>query len=194
VKQKSGATRIVGAKAKCRRGEKKLSWNTAGSRGPAGAPGSPGAGGADGRAGANGAASAYSVVEPGSVLVPTSKETTVLAKTLPPGSYVLVAKTNATSEAEKPGWVDVLCALLYRPGTSVSGEATTIDLSGWETALAQLGPTEFRAGGTVAMQGTLTSKVTNTVAMICVSLTAGLPPPVHATYSQLQAFGVTSIG
>ena len=51
VKRTSGATRIVSAKAKCRKGEQKLSWNTSGPAGPAGRSGATGA---EGKAGANG--------------------------------------------------------------------------------------------------------------------------------------------
>ncbi len=48
VKKSSGAVRLITGKAKCKKGEKKLSWN---SKGPAGANGTNGTNGAPGAAG-----------------------------------------------------------------------------------------------------------------------------------------------
>ena len=61
VKSKTGSARVVSAGAKCRRGEKRLTWNVRGAqgaRGPAGARGTDGAPGSNGSAGAPGAGGA----------------------------------------------------------------------------------------------------------------------------------------
>src|SRR6185312_9815752 len=51
--KKNGSAHIYAKKPKCKKGESKLSWNTAG---PAGSPGSPGSAGKDGAGGKDGAA------------------------------------------------------------------------------------------------------------------------------------------
>ncbi len=51
VSKHSGSARFVGAKSKCKKSERRVSWNTtgpAGPRGPGGAAGASGAGGANG--------------------------------------------------------------------------------------------------------------------------------------------------
>lgn len=54
VKKTSGAVRVVTATTRCRSGERKLSWNSAGARGAAGTPGPPGARGPTGLRGPQG--------------------------------------------------------------------------------------------------------------------------------------------
>lgn len=49
-----GDVRLVAKKAKCRRGERKVSWGVAGPQGPQGQSGSSGSGGATGASGADG--------------------------------------------------------------------------------------------------------------------------------------------
>lgn len=65
VKKKGGAVRVVGAKTKCKKGENKLSWNTAGPAGPPGLRGLLGATGATGATGAPGATGATGPMGPG---------------------------------------------------------------------------------------------------------------------------------
>ena len=62
--KKSGALRVVAAKARCRKSERKLSWAVAGSRGAAGVPGArgpTGLGGPAGPAGPQGPAGPHSL-------------------------------------------------------------------------------------------------------------------------------------
>src|SRR3954451_1013691 len=51
-----GSVRLVAKKGKCRKGERKISWNARGPSGTAGSPGETGAGGGPGEGGAPGAA------------------------------------------------------------------------------------------------------------------------------------------
>jgi hypothetical protein len=54
VKKRSGEVRIVGARAKCRRGERRVSWNQKGPAGPVGEQGPAGESGPAGQAPAPG--------------------------------------------------------------------------------------------------------------------------------------------
>ena len=54
VNKRTGVVRIVGASARCRRGESAIAWHGQGSRGPAGEPGAAGPQGPAGPAGAKG--------------------------------------------------------------------------------------------------------------------------------------------
>lgn len=61
-----GGMRVVAANRKCRRGERKLSWTTAGSpgqQGAAGTQGAPGSGGAPGSSGTNGSEASVAALE-----------------------------------------------------------------------------------------------------------------------------------
>jgi hypothetical protein len=188
VKPKSGATRIVSAKSKCRHGEQKLSWNSEGPRGPAGANGTAGAPGA---AGASGAGPLFSAAS-GAAAV-TSSETPLASKVLPPGHYMLWAKTDIVESSPKREVENVSCILASRPGTTGTGELSLLDLSGSELELGETEPGQFNAAVTIPMQGALTTAVTATVTMSC-SKENGGTTTVGSTFTQLQALGVTSVG
>jgi hypothetical protein len=94
VKPKSGAPRIVGAKAKCRHGEKKLSWSTTGPQGKTGPGGASGPAGAPGATGATGIGPAFTALTTERAL---SESLSVLAeKTIPPGNYVFSDEEGCT--------------------------------------------------------------------------------------------------
>jgi len=88
VKKRTGAVRIVARTTRCRRGESRQSWNTTG---PAGANG---ANGTNGTNGANGAVAGYTATSEGMELQP-EKETVVLTKAIPAGSYLVIAEPAA---------------------------------------------------------------------------------------------------
>lgn len=194
VKPKSGATRIVGAKAKCRRGEQKLSWNTAGPRGPSGANGRNGANGAaggEGKAGTNGAADVYSTsqsqTEPKAL---PAGGTIVLTKVLPPGSYAVTAKTTITADESKAATVEMFCLLNDVPGTTGEGEGKVLDLTGWEGPLGQTGLNEFSAQTPMTLASTMTSDVTSTLEMECANLSG---QAMKSAIGQMQAITVASV-
>jgi hypothetical protein len=194
VKPKSGATRIVGAKAKCRHGEQKLSWNTSGPAGPKGvpgAPGAPGAAGAEGKPGVAGAGPVYSASAEG----PTGLKggATLVTKVLPPGSFAVSAKTLLIGQAETAAiYVQAVCFLGDAPGINTGAEPAVLDETGWLAALVKLTSTNFSAEAASSLQGTLTSKVTSTVSLSC---TDQSPAGVNsrALFSALQALSVTSV-
>jgi len=117
VKKTSGATRIVGAKAKCRHGEQSLSWNTAGPAGATGASGAAGAKGANGTNGTNGAAAGFVARSTESVPI-AAKATVLLSKLLPPGSYILNAKSIVVSSSKAAETAALECGVFEAPGTT----------------------------------------------------------------------------
>jgi hypothetical protein len=192
VRPKSGATRVVGAKAKCHHGEQKLSWSSEGPRGPAGSGGAQGAPGSAGANGLNGAGPLFSAVS--SKQPHVSPEGTVLvSKVLPPGSYMIWAKTDVFETSTKAEVENVTCALLSHPGTTETEEPTVLDESISELELGMRGGGGFGAADTIPLQGAFATSVTSTVLMEC-TLEGGAKATVTSLIAQLQALGVTSIG
>jgi len=189
VKPGSGATRIVGAKAKCRHGEQKLSWSSSGPAGAVGANGAAGAPGPEGKAGPTGSSALYAALNHESKTLPAA-ETTVLTKTLPPGSFAVSAKTTIVAEAATQAFTEGFCELADRPGTTGVGEAQALDESGWAGGLGQKDTNEFEADSLLVLQGSLTSKVTSTLFMACFNLKATV---AKAAITQMQALTVSSI-
>jgi hypothetical protein len=191
VKPGSGATRIVGAKAKCRQGEQKLSWSSSGPAGPKGAAGANGAAGApgpEGKAGPSGSSALYTAInfEPKTL----SGEAPVLTKTLPPGSFAVSAKTTIVAEAAAQAFTEGFCELADRPGTTGVGETEILDESGWAGGLGQKDTNEFEVQSVLVLEASLTSKVTSTLFVACLNLQALV---VKAVVTQMQALTVSSI-
>jgi hypothetical protein len=189
VKPKNGVTRIVGAKAKCHRGEHKLSWNATGPKGPAGANGAAGASGAEGKAGANGSGTAFEAEAP-TVDLPAGAETTVISKVLPPGSYLLGARTTLVASSATKTFTFVACTLEDQPGTSGTGIATAVDSTAWASPLGEKGTNEWLADSPLGLEGSLTSSVTSTLSMSCLNIE---PQPVEAQASHIHALTVEAI-
>ena len=191
VKHTSGATRIVGAKSKCRHGEQKLSWASAGQKGLAGAPGPAGAPGAEGKAGANGAAGVFSSVSTPAQSLIEEQLTTAVSEVVPPGSYAVFSRTVLVSKNAKAAFVEAVCELVGQAGTAGTGLQTPIDSASWAGALGEKAPTSFLAEGTLSLQGVYTSAVTSTLELVCFNDgTQG----VSVNASQLQALSVARIG
>lgn len=191
VKPKSGATRIVGAKAKCRHGEQKLSWNNEGPRGSAGSGGAQGAPGSAGTNGLNGAGPLFSAVSSKQPHI-SSDGTVLVSKVLPPGSYMIWAKTDVFETSTKAELENVTCGLTSHPGTTETEEGTLLDESISELELGSRGGS-FGAATTIPLQGAFTASVTSTVLMSC-SIDEGATATDTSLVAQLQALGVTSIG
>jgi hypothetical protein len=106
VKTKSGTPRIVSKKAKCRKGEKKLSWGT---QGPAGQNGAAGATGAKGETGAA-ATALWAVVEFNGTLVRGGSgavsSTSIVAT---PSHYIVTFNRDVTK-----------CAYIAAPASNVA--------------------------------------------------------------------------
>jgi hypothetical protein len=190
VKPKSGATRIVGAKAKCRRGEQKLSWGTTGPQGPAGASGAPGARGPEGLPGANGSGPDYVAFEAEGVTLSENAPTTVVKKVLPPGSYALGARTTLVASAKAASFAAVICSLSDAVGTTGSGLSKVEDEAAWASPLGKESGGEFLADGPLMLEGSLTSADTTTLTVAC---TEFQPQSVSAEFTELHALNVTAI-
>jgi hypothetical protein len=168
VKPHSGVTRIVTAKARCRHGEKKLSWSTTGPQGKTGPAGGPGAGGANG---ANGTGPAFAT--DATEVEVTTKSNVMLEKSVPPGSYVVSGSLILTAKAATAKFVDVFCLLGEDPGTSFTiseGEPSSVKVLsfvGWEVPLAQESATEFDAVTTMPLAVAFTTSVTTTLGLVC---------------------------
>ena len=192
VKSRSGATRIVGAKAQCHRGEHKLSWNTSGPSGPAGAHGVPGATGAPG---ANGSGPLFSAVSGGTLTEITPTETVLVSKIVPPGAYMVWAKLDLLASSGQREPMQPGCELQDRAGTTGAGQPDIFDQDIVESPLEETEPGSklFSASIPVPLQGTLTSTVTSTLSVQC-SIPEGTTPKVESFLSQLQALAVSSVG
>ncbi|MGD0453649.1 MAG: hypothetical protein ABSB69_08620 [Solirubrobacteraceae bacterium] len=194
VNKKSGAMRIVSAKAKCRRGERRLSWGASGPAGPAGAPGAPGAAG---KPGANGVGVDYatSKVSAEGTRLATGGEDVVLSKTLPAGSYFVTAQTTIlVGEAKSPLFVVVACGIADSAGTPAILEPAgkAIGESVWLQTLTESSKGEYGASTDMALQGQLTTTAPTTLALICVPIEGTTGDSVEAFDPQLSALQTTA--
>lgn len=112
---KGGGLRVVAAKKKCSRGEHALSWNQVGR------PGRQGNQGIQGVQGVPGPSNAFEVArDVGPMNIGTTPVTVATLANLPPGSYVVSAKTEVNSPSG--GATDVTC-MLHAEGDSDAGDA-----------------------------------------------------------------------
>jgi hypothetical protein len=195
VNTKSGAMRLVAATAKCKHGERKLSWNAAGPAGAQGAPGSPGVAGSPGAAGSNGVGADYASFSFGpSNLAASEKGDVVVSKTIPAGSYFVNAKTVVgAAQATKAVFVGVICELVDTSGTvGVVELPQALDLGEWQQQLSNSSGSEYDAASTIAMQAQLTTTEPTTLALVCVAIEGSKEATVLAVGSQLSALQTTA--
>ncbi len=190
VRSKTGATRIVGANAKCRRGEQKLSWNTTGPRGAAGSTGASGAAGAEGKAGASGQGPDFAAKQEGEQEGPGAAP--AVEKLIPPGSYDVSANIVADARSSSPGIAEVLCVLTDTPGTEGTSGAEDIDLIGWDSGLLELSAGSFAAFAPLHLEGALVTKLTSRVGLACGDV-GGKGGTLTLGSGHIQALQVTSI-
>lgn len=124
-KKKGGTIHIVAKKAKCKKGETKISWSSTGPGGKNGANGANGSNGSNGKDGANGAVAGYGAVQSSSLDL-TGKNTPVqvpgLTKALPAGSFVASANIEIDALSKGAGAAGVLCELVDTPSTGPKTE------------------------------------------------------------------------
>ena len=113
--------------SRCARGDRRLSWNEIGPRGPAGARGGPGATGpagapgvpgVTGAPGTAGAAAGFSADQPNVVTLAQSQQATVDTISLPPGNYILDAVVTLTGRASAATNLDDDCYLVNAAHTA----------------------------------------------------------------------------
>ncbi len=192
VNKHGGSARIVGAKTKCRRGERKLSWSAVGPSGAPGTDGAPGAPGAAGTDGANGAGVDYGIAALGPVPLAESGSI-VVARTIPAGSYFVNAKSIiAAGKAKTAVLVAVICEIVDTAGTpSVVEPPAALDFGEWFQALVNTG-SEFVGVTTMALQAQLTTTQPTTLALACAPLEGGKESRVEAVEGQLSALQTTA--
>ncbi len=195
-KRSSGALRVRRVGQKCRRGEVKVAWNTAG---PAGKPGANGKNGATGKAGlqgktgekgtagANGAVAGYGATQVGTLAI-TATPVGVLGKELAPGSYVVSAKVEITATATEEGGVQVVCKLTFTTGTGKS----LLDSSAWASPLVSFVSPDFVADSTLPLNDAVTLSSSGTVGVECETVQAAAKEEsVSASDGQLTAVQTT---
>jgi hypothetical protein len=190
VNKHSGSARIVGAKTKCKKTERRVSWNTTG---PAGSKGAAGATGNTGAAGMNGVGPDYaSRIFGPSPLTNSEAGSLVATKAIPAGSYLISAKAIIGGNAKSAVFVGVLCELLDSSGTPALVEPpAALDLGEWAQTLS-LNDAEYSGAGMIEMQSQITTTQPTTVALGCAALSGGEEAMVEAFSSQVNALQVTA--
>ena len=129
VTSKTGAIKIVSQSVKCAAGQHKISWNSAGPRGPAGPPG---------------VATGYAA-QSTSVIGLSTSLATVLTISLPRGRFIVNVQVNAYVRVGAVDWI--FCAVHDAANVEVTWGRVTA--SGVSQTLAMTGVT--RAGGAVKL-------------------------------------------
>lgn len=130
--KKNGSAHVYTKKPKCKKGEKRLSWNT---EGPAGKNGANGTNGTAGTNGINGAVAGFSATATGVNYRGASEGSpaTIVSKALPAGNFIVQAKTELiVSDTKTGGEIITGCNLIDTP----SGGGTTVkDTATWFTLI-----------------------------------------------------------
>jgi hypothetical protein len=185
VKKSTGAMRQVSAAARCKHGERKLSWNSQGTAGKNGLPGAGGANGAPGASGApgsNGAIAAYSAFEE----TPVPLEAVVVSKTLPAGRWAIFAGADVFARASTTGRLVLGCEL--------DEAAHSVDFSTAYMPLLEREPGKFRAETAVSTQAAVTLSSPTTFELRCFGLHGvGTIEEIAAQEGSLLAVEVNSL-
>jgi hypothetical protein len=123
--KKNGSARVFTKKPKCKKGEKKLSWNNEGPAGKNGVNGTNGTKGTNGTNGTNGAVAGYSARNTGAVNIlegTIPEPIAVVTKSIPAGSYLVFAKSTIAASDSTVG--DKWTAECQLSDIPVSGEPT----------------------------------------------------------------------
>lgn len=140
---------------KCKKHDKKLTWNVQGPQGQQGIAGKNGTNGINGANGANGAVAGYSTSSNGSVDI-TGTSKTILTLSLPAGSYIVNSKAVLHANAGSAGYANDDCRLVGGGGDDTSTVSTSLVYSGFIYFLNAAVPTEIAASSSSPMKITLT--------------------------------------
>jgi len=186
--KKNGTARLFASKPRCRKGETRLFWNVEGPQGPRGhngangrngREGNNGANGTNGTNGANGAAGGFSTSNELAKSITAAREITVLSKTLPAGSYIVLAKASVGGLASKAERWAVVCELV---------DEALLDTSVFTGQLFGNGSaTEFTGGATLALEAAATLKAPTTVSLRCSDFSPDLEETIQVSDAQLVA-------
>jgi hypothetical protein len=179
VKGKTGTARFVKARTRCRRGERKIAWNTRGApgvngaNGTNGASGKNGAGGKDGtngKDGLNGATAGLVAFKDGRSELPLTRQPVVTLSSPPAGEYIVTATVQLEDGNATEG-VSVHCYL--------AGDEATVELQ------AKGGP------GSLSLLGAVVSPPASSIELECNGFgTSG----IEVSFARLAAIQVQSLG
>ena len=194
---RSKALLVVKPDQRCPARTAALTFSQTGPRGATGATGAQGIQGQQGIAGSNGtdgtngtnaSVAGYSASALGAIDFKTTSLSNVFAHlTLPPGSYLLTAKSVVRATESGPDFIDATCVLFQQNGTS-----SQQDSSEFSVPLAQVGSTVYQAIGTVSMQLAVTTTAQTTWDESCVANGYANSPTVNATDTRLEAITLGS--
>ena len=140
VNKRTGVVRIVGASARCRRGESAIAWNGQGSRGPAGEPGAAGPQGPAGPAGtkgATGSAGTAGAVGPAGPAGPAGPSLPSLESLNGVGCHLAGAPGTATLTYDASGIATLKCV------PSIGGSVAQIRVNEFMTGSTGAASNEF---------------------------------------------------
>jgi hypothetical protein len=189
VNKRTGAARVFTRIPRCSRHERRVAWDTQGPAGRTGATGKTGptgrtgltgkngTNGTNGANGANGAVAGYSASQPASVEFTGKKEAPILTKTLPPGNYIVSAKTVVSSTATALTRSAAVCEL------QGGGPTVVLDTSGWDAELADDAGT-YLGETTLSLDAAVTLKATTVLSLVCSDLTSD---PSGQTFSAVHS-------
>ncbi len=180
--KKSGVPRIVSNGAVCKSSETGLSWNSAGPPGP------PGEKGERGEAGPGTVAYAADDREQTAL----SGETTLLTKTLPPGSYVVAAKAWIVAGAKTQVRTGALCFLWNSP-IGHPGQGTAIDIGSWAGVSGEYEPERTEGAATISLQGAVTTTPTTGELTVTCRSTSNSAASARAEGASLNAIQASEI-
>lgn len=179
VKGKTGTARFVKARTSCRRGERKIAWNTRGApgvngaNGANGANGKNGAGGKDGtngKDGAGGASAGLVAFKDGRSELPLTRQAVVTLAGLPTGSYIVTATVQLEDRNVTEG-VAVHCYF--------AGDEATVELG------AKGG------SGSLSLVGAVLSPPSSSIELECDDFgTSG----IEVSFARIVAIQVQSLG
>jgi hypothetical protein len=192
--KKNGTGRIYSSKPKCKKGEKKISWNSEGipgSAGKAGAPGKEGVAGKNGSNGSNGSNGLNGAVAGffggGSTgLALTSTEQTVGEKVVPAGHFLVYGLVEVGTEASKAGLTGVKCKLL--------DEKVELDSDYNDEPLAEFSKTQFFGIVTLPVMAVLNTTAPSTLSLSCAAYFSVVGSAVTADKWAVSALQTSSNG
>jgi hypothetical protein len=186
--KKDGQAHIYSKKPRCKKGETKLSWNTAGVSGRNGANGTngkEGKEGAAGRNGLNGAVAGYFATNTAFAKITGLEEVTLVAKSIPAGNYIVFAKTVISASAEASTRVGAACELTDT-GSGV------LDRSQWAGGLVEFLPKVWIGKAAVSLVGAVSTKETTTLFLECTDQSNDINKlNIGGTFSQITAVQTT---
>jgi hypothetical protein len=193
--KKNGTAHIYSKKPKCKKGETKLSWNSAG---PKGTTGPNGKNGTNGTNGVNGAVAGYFAAQSGIVTLPEEfelapsafapEEELLVSKTVPAGSFLVSAKAEVFGEAKAAELGDADCELFD------ASTHATLDNAGWGASLQKYSGTTFLASGSMPLFAALSAGSSQVLQVWCWStLLPGTKVTEKARFGNIMAVQASAI-